>query len=1241
MKMAAVIGLLGLQRGESFELFSNRDDAGNFDDIVYTADGRRYFLQLKHADNPDKNNLTEKSLVTLLQKCFISYCHMKNGNTFKDIPFDSSEFIIYTNKELEPTLLKHKRRQREVDIFFKTSDKGEIFSFLPDKNSRNDVYTQVENATNQSKEFRNSRNREIVTEFLNKLIIATGQKGQRELDEVIDKEIRKHSVVKVDNEVYKTELLEFKTGVELWCRDKNKKMTATMFRIWLQEAKTKACASVVRTLFNSCTMELGGKGIKFSASEISWLQAKLSNKRAVHLRSDALTLCSILLLDCPDTSKCIFVTFESLQSNKNMLLHAWLGGHWERLTVLCDSTVRQSDISDTCLEIFELIKGGRSSKSVIILTACSVQQIRNFFHMQHKFKFEQLSAESQEIVLDKKIGFQGCEVTLRSVLQQHGNVQHVLGPELVTDLITEGTTVNIGVKLQENEDYYAPRVLERKLWLHTNFLRNARDIIVVSGTKEEDLVKNLSSGKTVESFSMEDINKIDFTQDMSGSIFVLSDTEMENSFQAICEKFEGRTLHWVEFKNGAFLWKKSRGSTDSLLDYIDATKSHANKRIVAACMKSGSCEVNEESIWNVAERTVLVVAEPGMGKSSTTTQVAWNTKLADPTSWVVRINWNDHTRKLQEIDTATFNFDSLVEFLCSASFPKSKYTDINRILLKQALQNSGNVTVLMDGFDEICPTHADKAAVILSELMKTKVRRVWVTSRPVQKDRLERKLSVIAFSMKTLSRESQEKLLSYLWLDKDEETGVKSKLCTFVKNFLSKLNQSVRDNNFTGSPLYITMIASVYEKHMKEHLNSEDLIWPNIKLLILYEEFVGKKILIYVTDKKKVDVTNSCVLDDHEEEKAWYLKNFEKCALVAILPPSMLKSLHDRKIEEEIQPFLDKVQAGKDKTGVVMNVVEGKPQFVHQTFAEYFTALWFSRNFESNRSVLERILFDPEYDLVRYMFHRMLARSSPVHCAAIERDRQRFEDLLQQGSDVSVVDKGGRTVMHIIAQIHGLRTVNPEFYIKVSLDNTDSVLQWTPMQYAIQSENWYIVERLLERKVDRSGLDMIRQRAKNRYYIDAIVMDSAEHCLLIVLQYLWSIGVNIHQASSVRFPSPLHAAVFGRELRAIRWLIQYGVDCNNADSDGQTPLFLAVSEGLPDVVRVLVEEGGASVEVSDNDGRTAIDLAKRKLLYPRNYEDSNDHVQKCERIVEYLQYRVHGRSICVCLRTDASICVTS
>ena len=92
----------------------------------------------------------------------------------------------------------------------------------------------------------------------------------------------------------------------------------------------------------------------------------------------------------------------------------------------------------------------------------------------------------------------------------------------------------------------------------------------------------------------------------------------------------------------------------------------------------------------------------------------------------MRINWNDQTRKLNEINASTFNFDSFVEFVCSVAFTELKCTDINRILLKQALQNSGNVTVFMEGFDEISPFYKHKAFAILYESCRLKLGEMWL-----------------------------------------------------------------------------------------------------------------------------------------------------------------------------------------------------------------------------------------------------------------------------------------------------------------------------------------------------------------------------------------------------------------------------------------------------------------------------------------------------------------------------------
>ena len=74
---------------------------------------------------------------------------------------------------------------------------------------------------------------------------------------------------------------------------------------------------------------------------------------------------------------------------------------------------------------------------------------------------------------------------------------------------------------------------------------------------------------------------------------------------------------------------------------------------------------------------------------------------------------------------------------------------------------------------------------------------------------------------------------------------------------------------------------------METHLNSEVLTEHRIDLVDLYEISVERKLHIYVTEKQKVDITNSRVPDDLEYSKKIHCKNFEKCALVATLPPSL------------------------------------------------------------------------------------------------------------------------------------------------------------------------------------------------------------------------------------------------------------------------------------------------------------------------------------------------------------------
>jgi len=76
------------------------------------------------------------------------------------------------------------------------------------------------------------------------------------------------------------------------------------------------------------------------------------------------------------------------------------------------------------------------------------------------------------------------------------------------------------------------------------------------------------------------------------------------------------------------------------------------------------------------------------------------------------------------------------------------------------------------------------------------------------------------------------------------------------------------------------------------------------------------------------------------------------------------------------------------------------------------------------------------------MFVRMLEKDSPLHCALLEDYTKNVRTLLDERCDVSAVDSGGRTVMHIIAQNFSISwdLKNHNSNYKVTVDNNDCVL---------------------------------------------------------------------------------------------------------------------------------------------------------------------------------------------------------
>ncbi|KAJ4426036.1 hypothetical protein ANN_27663 [Periplaneta americana] len=111
-----------------------------------------------------------------------------------------------------------------------------------------------------------------------------------------------------------------------------------------------------------------------------------------------------------------------------------------------------------------------------------------------------------------------------------------------------------------------------------------------------------------------------------------------------------------------------------------------------------------QELMLLSDKVKLLVAHPGMGKSTEILTLAQEFKRREPACWVVTVALIEHTRYLKNCEI------SAVEFLLKAG---KLMSDFATSLLKHELHHVGNIVILIDGFDEICPDYADK--MILAE----------------------------------------------------------------------------------------------------------------------------------------------------------------------------------------------------------------------------------------------------------------------------------------------------------------------------------------------------------------------------------------------------------------------------------------------------------------------------------------------------------------------------------------------
>ncbi|PSN34298.1 hypothetical protein C0J52_25668 [Blattella germanica] len=1035
-------------------------------------------------------------------------------------------------------------------------------------------------------------------QFLSKLTVFSNQAGKADLDAIIEFEIKKACHTSpLQTKAIAKEMFE---ELQEWRRTSNDYLNenAPFWNKILQKRINKI--SELNEL--SEWKEMQKLDLKFSDTAIENIMFSIKNNTITNIVTDGNS--TFTMIKVAEALKSLKITALILSLKDFMVYRS-------DVLSICPSRWCSTLVIEVSRELeldFEKFRniftdGTLSTCSFKVVIISSNTMSVNLGETQTSFSdstsFKDLDSPTQNNILDRTVLFQDYEVPLRSLMISQDSLTSLLNSDNLLQLLINEETMVLGQNLTDRTSIYVPRTLECKIVINQNILSQSEvtDIIAVCGLSKEKLNTLLHSKEGIGRFLHHAYYSNWFYQGPDDCKFVALEAEdlgIKKGFKELCKRFPTKNIHCLKFEDGFLTWLDSKGDSEFICKHIDAVKSGASCDQLTEYVtekKLTSCSPN--NVNEINDRVVLISAEPGMGKSTLLSHLALETKRTDPSLWIFRINLNDYSNFLCENKAfVDGDVECAVEFLISAAgLNKSQHSDLEKGLLKHFLLRLERAIVLLDGFDEISPTHAKTTVALIRTLCKTKIVKLWVTSRPVMKEYLQNELKLIAFKLQPFSEKDQEDFLRLFWKSRIEYID-ETLLETFIKEFIDVTKKTLKDKNMPGIPLHTVMLAEAYEKCLVNFHSEEKFDFPEkLDLLELYDTFVEKKFQIYCKEKNKMDITKAGVNDDIENLRENFMNNHMISALKVFLTSEELNSVQGSETKKNSDAFIERIRSGKEKTGIVVQVSGGIPQFVHRTFAEYFVSKWLAQNYIHNKTLLIRVLFMESYDVISNIFNHILARGFDLHVAVLNHDVKAIQKMLQTDEcSVNCVDRGGRTALHLAAAEYnrgGNVTsdfsrigIIAELLISsgVKCDSVDGVLGWTALRYAdMAGASWGLIERLLG--TDGSNpddLENTKLRLADGNFKDKLLCEIVEHGYVKLAEFILINGASVnHTLTSKKFKfdryTLLHGAARYGRLTLVAFLIKHGADVLARDRWGATALHRAAQYNQLEVVQYLLE----------------------------------------------------------------------
>lgn len=222
---------------------------------------------------------------------------------------------------------------------------------------------------------------------------------------------------------------------------------------------------------------------------------------------------------------------------------------------------------------------------------------------------------------------------------------------------------------------------------------------------------------------------------------------------------------------------------------------------------------------------------------------------------------------------------------------------------------------------------------------------------------------------------------------------------------------------------------------------------------------------------------------------------------------------------------------------------------------------------------------------------------TPLYLAIYMGQNNIAKYIIDHNVDINKESPQGWTPLHLSAYSWNYDMTETLLNKGAMITGKDS-LGLTPLHIAVDVGAFDIVKLFIDRKVDvniKGGLDVTplhiaSMRGKPKI-AELLLADNAD----INTKFLSNTPFHLVFDYKIIEDEYLNQIMIVQKVRTAKVLLKYGVNINEQNSNGWTPLHKAVNSEVRDFVRLLIEAGSA-IDVKDNDGKTPLDLANEKHL---------------------------------------------